>query len=430
MLTFDQETVLKRNTYHATEHDINSQLIDPDAIEVIEKLRRAGYEAYLVGGSVRDLLARHTPKDFDISTSAEPEEIKRVFQKKCILIGKRFRLAHIRFGHKVIEVTTFRSGENTDSLITRDNKWGSQAEDAFRRDFTINGLFYDPSNHTVIDYVGGWEDIHKGVLQSIGDPVVRFKQDPVRMIRLLKFKARFGFSISPECQSALDTCKDEIMKSSPARILEEILRMLESGASSQFFRLMAQSDLLELLFPCLTHFIQGVNGEEIFSYLEKADNINKNGRGEILDRNVLASCLLFPILRHEIQRQFLSKDKIPHNGDIAILSSSIIKGFVTSSFTHFPRKMSATIGYILSTQYRFTPLSGRQHHKPKLFHNKEFPLALQFYKLRSIIEPENEEDYTVWRRLYKIHAKQSPAHHSPAPSDRKRRTSARKPKSE
>lgn len=417
----------ERKTYHATEHDINYHLIDTDALEVIAKLRNAGFEAYLVGGSVRDLLAKVTPKDYDISTSAKPEEIKRVFQKKCLLIGRRFRLAHIRFGHKVLEVATFRSGENTDSLITRDNKWGSPEEDALRRDFTINGLFYDPSNHTVIDYVGGWDDIHKGVLQSIGDPKVRFKQDPVRMIRLLKFQARFGFSISPECQAALDECKEEILKSSPARILEEMLRMLESGSSSNFFRLMSESELLELLFPCLTHFIQGDHGEEVFTYLQQADNLNKSGSKGTLDRNVLCSCLLFPILRHEIKRQFLDKGQSPHIGDIMILSSAIIKGFVTSSFSHFPRRMSATIGYILATQYRFTPLSGRTHHKPKIFHHKEFPLALQFYKLRSLIESDVIEDYTTWRRLYRQHSKHkrpSPSHHHP--TRRKRRPYARK----
>jgi poly(A) polymerase len=421
--------VPKRNTYHATEHDINTHLIDTDALEVIERLRQAGYETYLVGGSVRDLLAQQTPKDFDISTSAEPEEIKRVFHRKCLLIGRRFRLAHIRFGHKVIEVATFRSGENTDSLITRDNNWGSPEEDALRRDFTINGLFYDPSSHSVIDYVGGWDDIHKGVLQSIGDPKVRFKQDPVRMIRLLKFKARFGFSISPECEEALDHCKEEIMKSSPARILEEMLRMLESGSASNFFRLMSESDLLELLFPCLTHFIQGEHGEEVFTFLKQADNLNKNGLKGTLDRNVLASCLLYPILCHEVDRKFLSKDIVPHIGDIMMLSSAIIKAFVTSSFAHFPRKMSATIGYILATQYRFTPCSGRKHHKPKLFHHKEFSLALQFYKLRSLIEPEVAEDYTTWRRLYRGHTKHHRPHHSSPPQRKKRRPYVRRPNS-
>lgn len=394
---------MQRKTYLATEHDINHNLIDADALEVIGRLKKAGYEAYLVGGSVRDLLTNHKPKDFDISTSARPEEIKHVFGRQCLLIGRRFRLAHIRFGHKVLEVATFRSGENTDDLITRDNTWGSPEEDALRRDFTINGLFYDPSTNTIIDYVDGWKDIHERTLKSIGDPIVRFRQDPVRMIRLLKFQARFGFSISTPCQKALQFCKEEIVKSSPARILEEILRMLESGSSSQFFRLMTQSSILEYLFPCITHFIQGPHGEEIYAYLGQADKLNDHKHDRSLDRSVLASCLLFPILEHEIQLQYINQGITPHIGDILLVSGNIIKAFVTSSFAHFPQRMSATIGYILSTQYRFTPLSGKKHHKPKLYHHKEFYLALQFLKLRSLVDPSLAEDYSEWKKLYYQH---------------------------
>lgn len=221
--------------YSVSEHVIDQSLIDPDALLTINKLREAGHTAYLVGGGVRDLLLKRAPKDFDISTSALPEQVKQVFHRNCILIGRRFRLAHVRFGHKILEVSTFRSGENDSDLILQDNKWGSAQEDVLRRDFTINGLYYDPSNHTIIDYVGGWEDIQKNMLRTIGDPYIRFKQDPVRMIRLLKFRARFGLDIDMESRKALVNCRDEIVKSSPARVLEEIFRMLESGASAPFF---------------------------------------------------------------------------------------------------------------------------------------------------------------------------------------------------
>lgn len=406
---------MQKQTYHASEHDINPNLIDTDALEVIDQLRNAGFEAYLVGGSVRDLLAKKTPKDFDISTSARPEEIKRVFHKQCLLIGRRFRLAHIRFGHKIIEVSTFRTGENSSDLITRDNNWGSPEEDVLRRDFTINGLFYDPLTHSVIDYVGGWKDIHQGILRSIGDPITRFKQDPVRMIRLLKFKARFGFTISEDCQQALERCKSEILKSSPARILEEILRMLESGASKRFFLLMKESSLLEYLFPCLTHFIEGQHGKEIYDYLEKGDILNQNNIRNPLDRNVLASSLLYPILDHEIQTQFVNKGVTPHIGDVMLLTTAIIKGFVTSSFTHFPRRMTGTITYILSTQFRFTPLSGKKHYKPKLFHHKEFAYALEFFRLRALIDPNLAEIYADWRRLFRQHTRHRRGQQHPPP---------------
>ena len=189
--------------YHATDHDIDAAQIDKDAINIIQRLLDAGFSAYLVGGSVRDLLLKRVPKDYDISTSARPEQVKELFRRQCILIGRRFRLAHIRYGHKIFEVSTFRAGENESDLIVQDNLWGTPEEDVMRRDFTINGLFYDPTSHTVIDYVGGWEDIHKKVLRSIGNPMVRFRQDPVRMIRLLRFTSRTGFAVDSETKEAM-----------------------------------------------------------------------------------------------------------------------------------------------------------------------------------------------------------------------------------
>ena len=178
--------------YSIDEHRLPHEKIDDQAYYVIMKLRNNGHKAYLVGGGVRDLLINVRPKDFDISTSATPEEVKKCF-RNCILIGRRFRLAHVRFGKKIIEVATFRAGETENiDLIVRDNIWGTEEEDVLRRDFTINGLFYDPENHTIIDYVNGYEDIEKKIIRTIGNPSVRFKQDPVRMIRLLKFYARFG----------------------------------------------------------------------------------------------------------------------------------------------------------------------------------------------------------------------------------------------
>lgn len=223
--------------YTAEEHGIDPKNIDPNVFYIIEKLKKNGYSAYLVGGSVRDLLLKVKPKDFDISTSAEPQIIKQLF-KNCILIGRRFRLAHIRFDKKIYEVSTFRKGDISAELILRDNEWGNEEEDVLRRDFTINGLFYDPENQVIKDYVGGVDDAKHGLLRTIGPAKVRFIQDPVRMIRLLKFQARFNFKIEDETVQALDLCKKEIIKSSQARILEELFRMLQSGSSMPFFELL------------------------------------------------------------------------------------------------------------------------------------------------------------------------------------------------
>lgn len=382
---------------------------------MIQKLREAGFTAYLVGGGVRDLLIKKIPKDFDISTSAKLEEIKHLFGRSCLLIGRRFRLAHIRFGHKIIEVSTFRSGDDDADLIIHDNQWGSPEEDVLRRDFTINGLFYDPSVQTVIDFVGGWNDISQHTLRTIGDPFIRFKQDPVRMIRLLKFQARFGFNIDPIALNALHRCREEIVKSSPARILEEIFRMLESGASSSFFHLMTKSGLLELLFPCLTHFLEGKKGQEVYKYLTAVDQMILSSSKGIFDRSILTSCLFFPILEEEIQMKYLNKGIIPHIGEIMELTASLIKGFVISSFSHFPRRLSSLMSFILTTQYRLTPISGKRHPRPKLMRNKEFELALQFFKIRAHAQPNLQDSYIHWKDLYKQIGRHDRKTHHPPP---------------
>lgn len=393
--------------YTVNDHDIQANLVDPDALLVLAKLREAGFIAYLVGGSVRDLLLKRIPKDYDISTSARPEQIKQIFQRNCLLIGRRFRLAHIRFGHKIIEVSTFRSGDNESDLIVRDNQWGSPEEDVLRRDFTINGLFYDPATHSIIDFVGGWEDIHKNILRSIGDPEVRFKQDPVRMIRLLKFRARFGFNISSDARNALIKCREEILKSSSARILEEILRMLESGAAAPFFNLLMESGLLKLLYPSLADFLKGPHGQDVYSYLMSADRINLSHRKTPIDRPILAGCLLFPMIQHEMQTQYLDHDRIPHIGEIIMLTASVIKQFEIASFVLFPRRLTAIMGGLLSNQYRLTPISGKKNHHPKMFRHKDFPEALAFLKIRALVDKNLIETYSSWKTLYKQHARQS-----------------------
>ncbi len=414
---------MRPKTFLANDHDIDHSQIDSEALYVIDKLKQAGHTAYLVGGGVRDLLIKRSPKDFDISTSASPEEIKDIFKRSCLLIGRRFRLAHIRFGHKVIEVSTFRSGDNESDLIIRDNTWGTEEEDVIRRDFTINGLFYDPTNRTVIDYVGGWEDIHKGILRTIGNPQIRFKQDPVRMIRLIKFRARYGLEIDPETKKALLMCKQEITKSSPARILEEIFRMLESGAAAQFFHLMSKSGMLQLIFPSLAAFLENQDGRSAYDLLIIADQINQNSKEKPIERAVLTSCLLFPFLEKEINKQFIQQNKIPHLGEIIVLTSALTKEIVTSSFSHFPRRISTTMNTIMTIQYRLTPLSGKRHYRNKLLRSKEFPSALAFLKIRALANKEHMDAYMGWKNIYRQTARQSTRrghHHHPAPPEKEK----------
>lgn len=234
---------------------LNTRDIDNDALKVVRKLLAAKHEAYLVGGCVRDLYLNRKPKDFDVATSARPEQIRRVFRNSRI-IGRRFKLAHVFFGPKIIETSTFRTNPNADEdssdedlLITHDNVWGDIEEDAKRRDFTINGLFYDIERHDIVDFVDGVADLDRGVIRTIGDPEVRFREDPVRMVRAIKFAARLDFTIEPESWAALLECAPDIARCSRARLVEELYKLLRSGSSRRAFELMLEAQLFQHIWP-------------------------------------------------------------------------------------------------------------------------------------------------------------------------------------
>jgi poly(A) polymerase len=265
--------VVEPVTVPRAEHTISRRDIDPDALKVLYRLQQGHYTAYLVGGGVRDLLLGRRPKDFDIGTSAHPYEVKKLF-RNCWIIGRRFRLAHVKFGLKTIEVATFRKNVpspspadaaedaavvvsapeplSRDGIIKRDNTFGTPEEDAFRRDFTVNALFYDIATYSIIDYVGGLGDLEKRVIRSIGDPMVRFVEDPVRMLRAAVFASRLGFTIDALVLDAIDTLRPLIAQASPARLLEEYYKILRSGYAEASFRALHELGLLELMTPELT----------------------------------------------------------------------------------------------------------------------------------------------------------------------------------
>lgn len=383
--------------FSINEHRIPPYKIDKQAFYVIEKLRSSGFIAFLVGGSVRDLLLNVRPKDFDISTSARPEEIKDIFKKNCILIGRRFRLAHIRFGKKIIEVSTFRAGEEEATLILRDNIWGSPEKDVLRRDFTINGLFYDPEVQTVIDYVGGFSDIEKRIIRTIGDPETRFIQDPVRMIRLLKFKARFDFDIEEATFNAMIKEKNEILKSSPARILEELFKMLESGSAKNFFYLLTKYEFLHLLSPVLANNMQ--RDPSAYDLLAVIDIFIKKNHPKILERSILISSLLFFILEKKLKTNYIDKNIFLHLGIIATEAKKLIDE-VFQPFFHLSKKIKNEIHCILINQFRIYPLIKPQYMKIKIPRDPSFELALQFFNLRCIQNPNLNTIYTTWNEKF------------------------------
>lgn len=267
--------------------------IDPDAVKVIQRLRRYEHLAYLVGGCVRDLLlGTNKPKDFDVVTSATPNEIKRLF-RNCRIIGRRFRLAHIFFGPKIIETSTFRANpreveeeenggaetETGDLLIRRDNVFGSPEEDARRRDFTVNGLFYDIETGQVIDHVNGMVDLEARLVRTIGDPDIRFREDPIRILRAVKFAARCNLTIEPETYSRMMEHRGEIEKCAQARVSEEFYRLLRAGAAERSMRLLLETGLLETLVPEMSAALSGeprddeqrVRRDRLWAYLAAID---------------------------------------------------------------------------------------------------------------------------------------------------------------
>jgi tRNA nucleotidyltransferase/poly(A) polymerase len=280
------------------EHTLSRKDIDEDALKVLYRLKNSNFLGYLVGGGVRDLLLGRKPKDFDISTDAPPQQVKKLF-RNCFIIGRRFRLCHVRFGRKVIEVSTFRKQaepEEGETLIRRDNTFGTPEEDAFRRDFTVNALFYDISNFSVIDYVGGLEDLQAKVIRTIGDPATRFREDPVRMLRAVALASRLGFSIDHDSVEAIRAMRGEIVKSSPARILEEFYKVLRQGAARETFGLLHALGLLAYLLPEADRAITE-GGHKLLDSLERLDTHRNAGLAtpDQLTNAVLMGTLLVPL---------------------------------------------------------------------------------------------------------------------------------------
>jgi tRNA nucleotidyltransferase/poly(A) polymerase len=281
-----------------SEHTVSRKNIDSDALKVLYRLKHQNLTAYLVGGGVRDLLLGRKPKDFDISTSAHPQQVKRLF-RNCFIVGRRFRLCHVRFGRKVIEVSTFRKqAESTaeDPLIQRDNTFGTPEEDAFRRDFTVNAMFYDIATFSVIDYVGGLEDLDARSIRSIGDPGVRLREDPVRMLRAVALAARLGFTIERDTLEAIRALRGEIVRSSAARVLEEIYKLLRQGAARATFQMLHDVGLLAYMLPEADRALsQG--GEKLLGGLARLDDYRNAGSvpPEDLSNALLLGTLLVPL---------------------------------------------------------------------------------------------------------------------------------------
>ncbi|WP_143538966.1 polynucleotide adenylyltransferase PcnB [Rodentibacter ratti] len=254
-----------KSVIKATNFGIHPRMFSRNALSVVEKLQRQGFEAYIVGGSIRDMLLGKHPKDFDVATNARPEQIQNIFQRQCRLVGRRFRLAHIMFGRDIIEVATFRANhsdarnerqakQSHEGMLLRDNVYGTIEQDAERRDFTINALYYNPQDNTLRDYFNGIEDLKAGKLRLIGDPITRYQEDPVRMLRAIRFMAKLDMFLEKPSEQPIHELAHLLKNIPPARLFDESLKLLQTGHGVKTYRLLRQYGLFEQLFPSLIPF--------------------------------------------------------------------------------------------------------------------------------------------------------------------------------
>lgn len=362
--------------YYKDSHPIRKSDIDPDALKIIHRLNKFGYKAYLVGGGVRDMLIGRKPKDFDVVTNATPTQIRKIFNN-CRIIGKRFKLVHILFRGKVIEVSTFRSlpehrkenvkkVKNKDLLIKKDNIYGSPKEDAARRDFTINSLYFDPRNESIIDYVGGFEDIQNKIIRVIGDPDVSFKEDPVRMLRAVKFSVLLGFEIEKKTKQAIKRNRLEIRKAAPARMLEEYNKIIRTWKTAPIFQALAENHLLDIMIP--EPFEKDKKNSE---WPSEFLNTNIGKRLATIDkllaeREQITPCIFYAILSYDLVRDAIEgkKGNIAHNVKVSL------EPFCKS--LGIPKKEKDKLIKIFTSQNRFYQTEEEKADQNAFFKKKDF----------------------------------------------------------
>lgn len=292
-------------------HNISRSNISSGALKVLYTLNKAGYEAYLVGGGVRDLLLGKQPKDFDVATDAHPEEIRSLF-RNCRLIGRRFRLAHVRFGREIVEVATFRGaaadGGEADHLsvngrILRDNVYGTLEEDAWRRDFSINCLYYNIADFSVVDFTDGMKDLENRTLRLIGDPEIRYREDPVRTLRALRFAAKLGFKIEAASEVPLARAAEDLADIPPARLFEEVLKLFMEGNALETFKLLRQYGVFEHLFPETAACLDDDDADVARRMVEKAlaNTDARISEGKPVTPAFLFAALLWEPLRQDVK---------------------------------------------------------------------------------------------------------------------------------
>lgn len=388
-----------------TEHCISRANISPNALKVLYRLHEAGYAAYLVGGSVRDLLLELKPKDFDIATDAHPEQVKTLF-RNCILIGKRFRLAHIRYGREIVEVATFRASQDIDhsdhvkseqGLILRDNVYGTIPEDAFRRDFSVNALYYNIADFSVIDYCEGMADLQHKILRLIGDPIKRYHEDPVRLIRAIRLAGKLNFTIDHQTAAPITSLVHLLQHVSPARLYEETLKLLLCGNAVAVFKLLHQYHVFGILFPETNQLLQSENEFKSAATLF-IDTALKNTDMRLAESKHVTPIFLFAVLLwFPLQQSLKDLKKI----DTFVMDRTADKLIAQQvKHTAIPRRISAGVREIWTLQLRFKKPQLRSVNR--LLSHQRFRAAYDFLLLRAIADPSLNELAQWWSTIQTV----------------------------
>jgi poly(A) polymerase len=372
----------------ATEHEISRQQVSHGALKVIDRLQSAGFTAYLVGGGVRDTMLGGHPKDFDVATSATPEEVVSTFRSARI-IGRRFRIVHVRFGREIIEVTTFRgrhdaassSGQASRSkqgLLLRDNVYGDIESDALRRDFTVNALYYEPNKEELFDFVQGVADLESRILRIIGNARERYQEDPVRMLRAVRFSAKLGFKMDPQTETPLHEMAELLSHVPPARLFEEVLKLFMNGSASATFNLLEEHGLLQYLFPGTVRALE--DGREIDRALITQALINTDTRirqGKRVTPAFLYAAFLWPQLSAAMVK-LVDEQKLSEQDALQLASQGVVSQQL--AHTSIPKRFLIPMREIWLLQLRLPRRDGRRAYG--LLDHPRFRAAYDFLLLR------------------------------------------------
>ncbi|MFP3941857.1 MAG: polynucleotide adenylyltransferase PcnB [Thermoanaerobaculia bacterium] len=399
---------------HRSEHNVSRSNVPENTLKVLYRLHNSGKKAYLVGGAVRDLLLGREPKDFDVGTDARPGEIRRFFRNSRI-IGRRFRLAHVFFHDGIVEVATFRrepppeeqESDGGDLLITSDNAYGTPREDAFRRDFTINALFYSIADFTVIDYVGGIDDLDDGLIRVIGDPDVRFREDPVRMLRAIEFAARLKFDVEPQTAEGIHRNQGEIVKAAPARLTDELVQLLQCGHAGDALQLMMDFGLLDELLPEVHDMVTAdERGMGKFNRIPLVfDELVEEGR-DLPDAVLLAGLLLPSVLLARYDEE-IERERPMSRGQLEGLVEDVVAPFA-ARFSLSRARTERMVGSLQTFLRMCEPVRDEAVRK-RFALRRHFDDALVLFEIVTRSTGEGAEPLAAW---------QEAARNRPAPPSR------------